>query len=176
MHASLGQSSRSSDRAVARYTSHFGPLNQVVEVGQHTFILVDAPGLVEEEVQRARSGHLYDGWAERNPSGTIAFVHDLASSAYSTIPASRNMTVYLHVIKGRTGQNVLFTHIPLARPEGAACGPFREHGTIREGWGSGYQNTLSAQTSQFLLQNTQPLLAMRCVQLVYSCQFYSPSV
>lgn len=147
----LGQSSRSSDRAVARYTSHFGPLNQVVEVGQHTFILVDAPGLVEEEVQRARSGHLYDGWAERNPSGTIAFVHDLASR--------------------RTGQNVLFTHIPLARPEGAACGPFREHDTIREGWGSGYQNTLSAQTSQFLLQNTQPLLAMSGDDHDY-CEFW----
>ncbi|KAJ7217913.1 Metallo-dependent phosphatase-like protein [Mycena pura] len=51
---------------------------------------------------------------------------------------------------------VLFTHIPLSRPEGSDCGPYRERGTIRKGAGFGYQNTLGKSASDFLLQNLQP--------------------
>lgn len=56
---------------------------------------------------------------------------------------------------------VLLTHIPLARPNTASCGPLREKGTIRAGAGYGYVNTLSVQASQFLLQSTRPSIIFR---------------
>lgn len=65
-----------------RYISHFGALNHEVEVGEHRLVLIDAPGLVDEEAQRVASGMDYPRWAEIRPKGTIAFVHSLAASRY----------------------------------------------------------------------------------------------
>lgn len=64
---------------------------------------------------------------------------------------------------------VLFTHIPLARPLDADCGPLRERGTIRQGHGLGYQNTLSNEASQFLLRSLGPSLIFRFVVPPFSC-------
>ncbi|KAI0915723.1 hypothetical protein AcV5_010470 [Taiwanofungus camphoratus] len=137
----LGISTEFSEHAMERYISHFGALNHEVEVGEHRLVLIDAPGLVDEEAQRVASGMDYPRWAEIRPKGTIAFVHSLAAS-------------------NRHKPTVLLTHIPLARPDGAPCGSARERGTIRSGHGFGYQNTLSIQTSQFLLQSTYPELVL----------------
>jgi len=137
----LGASPRFSDRAVARYTSHFGSLNQVIDVGEYAFVLIDAPGLVEEETQRSRSGLAYANWASQYRDGGIAFIDSFASREH-------------------VKPTVLFTHIPLSRPDGASCGALREQGAIRKGSGHGYQNTLSPPTSQFLLQRTRPLLVL----------------
>jgi len=54
--------------------------------------------------------------------------------------------------------DILFTHIPLYRPSGSDCGPNREYGTIRTGRGSGYQNTLSSEISEFLTNRIRPVL------------------
>lgn len=59
---------------------------------------------------------------------------------------------------------VLFTHIPLHRPDTASCGPLRESGTIQRGAGSGYQNTLGKKTTTFLLHKVSPQLVFRCVK------------
>ena len=56
---------------------------------------------------------------------------------------------------------ILFTHVPLSRPEGTSCGPLRERGTIRQGRGLGSQNLLSPQASQFLLQTVRPAIVFR---------------
>ncbi|KZT04704.1 Metallo-dependent phosphatase [Laetiporus sulphureus 93-53] len=135
----LGRSARFSEEALERYTSHFGPLNQLVDIGGHTLVMINAPGLVQEETLRADDGLERDQWALAHPTGTIAFVELLRSRRLHN-PA------------------VLFTHIPLSRPEGASCGPLRERGTIREGRGFGYENTLAPHTSQFLLQTIRPAL------------------
>src|SRR3984957_19645669 len=58
---------------------------------------------------------------------------------------------------------ILFSHIPLFRPDTKTCGPFRERGTIRRGVGTGYQNTLGKQTSIFLLENLRPSAIFRYV-------------
>jgi hypothetical protein len=58
---------------------------------------------------------------------------------------------------------VLFTHIPLSRPDGTDCGPLREKGTITRGAGHGYQNTLNEEASNFLLQNLKPSIIFRSV-------------
>ncbi|CCM03321.1 uncharacterized protein FIBRA_05449 [Fibroporia radiculosa] len=137
----LGTSVWFSDRADERYTSHFGPQNQIIDVENHTLVLIDAPSLVEEEEERTYRGQTYELWAAHNPKGTVAFLRSLGSQQHSL-------------------STVLFTHIPLARPDDAPCGPLRERGTIRSGRGFGYQNTLAPQTSQFLLQTTRPSLVL----------------
>ena len=58
--------------------THFGPLNQLFEFANHTFVLIDAPGLVTEEAMRARSGYTYPHWVDMNPNGVIAFIRSLA--------------------------------------------------------------------------------------------------
>jgi ethanolamine phosphate phosphodiesterase len=61
----------------------------------------------------------------------------------------------------RNENAILFTHIPLHRPGGSDCGPFRERGTIRAGTGRGYQNMLSAELSRFILDKIRPVLVLR---------------
>ena len=61
----------------------------------------------------------------------------------------------------RTDPVILFSHIPLYRPDGKSCGPLRERGTIRPGIGQGYQNTLDKESSQRLLQVLKPIAIFR---------------
>ena len=65
-------------------------------------------------------------------------------------------------MQNSTQPTLLFTHIPLMRPERASCGPLREakHGpkaSVRKGAGHGYQNLLGRLTSSFLLEALQPV-------------------
>lgn len=62
---------------------------------------------------------------------------------------------------------ILITHIPLARPESASCGPLRERGRILKGAGIGYQNLLGSETTRFLLNNVKPSVIYRWVQRDY---------
>ena len=73
----LGVSSQKyqfSKHAVDRYTSHFGPLNQGITLANHVAWLIDAPGLVDEDRERALSRTHFAQWAEVRPDRTIAFV------------------------------------------------------------------------------------------------------
>ncbi|KAI0645411.1 hypothetical protein C8Q79DRAFT_1119160 [Trametes meyenii] len=121
-----------------RFTTHFGPLNQQVSVHNHTLVILDAAGLVEEDYARAAYYVDYERWTSV-PNGSVEFVRFLKDE----------------VEKQPT---VLLTHIPLYRPDTAPCGPFREKGNIHRGVGPGYQNTLGKKTSTFLLQTLKPSL------------------
>ncbi|KAI0074379.1 Metallo-dependent phosphatase [Panus rudis PR-1116 ss-1] len=133
----LGDPHRFSPVAYERYRSHFGPLNQVVEIGNHSFVMINAPGLVDEDYARESKGVSFARWAASMPGGPIEFI--------STV-GGRQPDV----------PKILLTHIPLARPDGTDCGPLREKGTIRQGTGFGYQNTLSDEASDFVLQTIRP--------------------
>lgn len=106
-------------------------------------MFIDAPALVEEDLLRANHGHSFDSWPAVS-HGPVEFVKQTASA-------------------GSLGPVVLFTHIPLFRPLDASCGPLREKGTIRQGYGFGYQNTLFDGATEFLLQSLKPSLIMRFV-------------
>ncbi|KAG6378217.1 Metallo-dependent phosphatase-like protein [Boletus reticuloceps] len=136
----LGNLPQFSLEAHMRYISHFGSRNYRRTVGNHTLVFIDAPALVEEDVLRAESGHTFDSWPALS-NGPVEFVKQTASA-------------------GSLGPIVLFTHIPLSRPSDASCGPLREKGTIRQGYGFGYQNTLVDGTTEFLLQSLKPSLVM----------------
>ncbi|KAJ7076358.1 Metallo-dependent phosphatase-like protein [Mycena belliarum] len=132
----LGISDHFSKKAGARYESHFGPLNSHVTISNHTIIFLDATSLVEEDLQRLGQGNTYRDWPPV-PGGSVEFVQQFSKS-------------------GNQDPIMLFTHIPLSRPDGASCGPSRERGTIRRGAGFGYQNTLGKATSEFLLSVLRP--------------------
>lgn len=59
------------------------------------------------------------------------------------------------------------THIPLSRPDNTPCGPLREKGMIQRGAGPGYQNTLSAEASNFLLTSIKPVAIFRYILTCY---------
>ncbi|CAL1707749.1 unnamed protein product [Somion occarium] len=124
------------------YVKHFGPMNGWVTVANHTFVILDAPGLVEEDYQRADKVLEYEEW-EPKPDGVIEFLKSIA-----------------HIQAGDEGNDpvILFTHIPLSRPELASCGPLREKGTIHRGVGTNYQNTFGKKTTEFLLREIKPSL------------------
>ncbi|KAJ3915313.1 Metallo-dependent phosphatase-like protein [Lentinula edodes] len=134
----LGPSTLFSPHARTRYRSYFGPLNSQISIANHTFVLIDAPGLVEEDYKRHGLGKSYDKW-KALAGGTIDFVKSFAE-------------------KDNTEPTILFSHIPLSRPEGSNCGPVRERGTIRRGVGLGYQNTLGKDSTKFLLEHLKPAL------------------
>ena len=63
-------------RARLRYTDYFGTPNRKLTIANHTLVLLDAPGLVEEDYQRAQSLKQYDEWKPIK-SGPVEFVKSL---------------------------------------------------------------------------------------------------
>ncbi|KAF7315537.1 Metallophos domain-containing protein [Mycena indigotica] len=125
--------SHSSPKNVRLYYSNVvGPFNRQVVIRDHVFVCLDAPGLVDDDYQR--SGTPYDHWSPAH-GGSVEFVKSFVHDSRPTI---------------------LLSHIPMARPDSASCGPLREKGTIRRGVGHGYQNTLGKHTTAFLLNAIQP--------------------
>lgn len=83
---SLGVSSKKyqfDDHALDRYMSHFGPLNQQITLANHSIWMIDAPGLVDEDRERAVAHVSFRRWAELRPDRTIGFVDSSARGALS---------------------------------------------------------------------------------------------
>ncbi|KZT43486.1 hypothetical protein SISSUDRAFT_1068779 [Sistotremastrum suecicum HHB10207 ss-3] len=132
----LGGSKSFSPRARERFQKHFDSLNNVISIAGHTLLFLDAPDLVDEDYRRHAAGKTFEDWTG-SPGGAIQFLQDFANVNH-------------------TEPVVVLTHIPLARPEGASCGPLRERGSIRRGVGIGYQNLLGKALSRFILQEIEP--------------------
>ncbi|KAJ7497439.1 hypothetical protein FB451DRAFT_1017458 [Mycena latifolia] len=116
------------------YSNIVGPFNRQIVIRDHVFICLDAPSLVDEDYQRSASTVGYERWTPIR-GGSVEFVKSATIAGRPTF---------------------LLSHIPLARPDTATCGPLREKGSIRRGVGHGYQNTLGKQTTSFLLQTLRP--------------------
>ncbi|KAJ4477033.1 Metallo-dependent phosphatase-like protein [Lentinula edodes] len=153
----LGPSTLFSPHARTRYTSHFGPLNSQISIANHTFVLIDAPGLVEEDYKRHGLGKSYDKW-KALAGGTIDFVKSFAAKGHTRFSVCNVFPTTSELFADNTEPTILFSHIPLSRPEGSNCGPVRERGTIRRGVGLGYQNTLGKDSTKFLLEHLKPAL------------------
>ncbi|XP_068645894.1 uncharacterized protein C630.12 isoform X2 [Aristolochia californica] len=122
-------------KVINRYEEEFGLRNYRFAVGKVDFIVVDAQTL--------------DGPPEGN----------LTSTAWDFIK-NVSMDVSLN-------PRVLLTHIPLFRSDNTACGPYRTSPVInqriswdRAGQGIVYQNYLSDETSQRLLDSIKPVLVL----------------
>lgn len=145
----LGDSSAFSSRSRQRFVEAFGQnTNTVTSIGNHTVVLLDAPGLVDEDYHRFGAEVEFDDWPPTK-GGAIEFVKRFSPKALDE-PV------------------VLFTHIPLARPDSASCGPLRERpGGIRRGVGPGYQNLIGKQTTSFVLEHLQPRLVLSADDMDY---------
>lgn len=65
-------------RAVrSRFEDHFGPLNQELFVAGHRLVVLDAPGLVEEDHHRAEYGLDFAN-ITTSPGSTLEFTQKLA--------------------------------------------------------------------------------------------------
>jgi hypothetical protein len=65
---------RTLSKTIRRYFSDtFGPFNLNISIKNHTLLLLDAPGLVEEDYQRAAGGKQYEGW-DPVSDGAVEFV------------------------------------------------------------------------------------------------------
>ncbi|KAL1735503.1 Metallo-dependent phosphatase-like protein [Schizophyllum commune] len=126
-----------STQADERYVAHFGEPNKIVHAGAHALVMIDAPSLVDEDRERISLGRTFDEWAFP-PNGTMAFAKTIPRDIDDATP------------------RILLTHIPLHRPPKSGCGPLRERGTIRAGHGGGYENTISRDASQMLLEAIKP--------------------
>lgn len=152
------------------FTDSFGPLNQSFDIRNHTFVALSAPGVVDEDYQRAGRGVSFTKW-KPIPDGPIAFVNKIASSREKGkfIICFKTTTTYFYprdLFLGEIEDNpiILLSHIPLSRPEMGNCGPLREKGTIRRDVGHGYQSMLGRQTTTFLLKTLQPVAVFRQVK------------
>ena len=61
------------------YTESFGEPSQTFDIQNHTFVVLDAPGLVDEDYLRAGKNIPFAKWTPI-PDGPIAFVKDIASN------------------------------------------------------------------------------------------------
>ncbi|KAF8590903.1 Metallo-dependent phosphatase [Ramaria rubella] len=135
----LGYSFGRGSTARDRYREHFGATNQQMNFDNHTtFVLIDAPGLVDEDYHRHAAQVNFHEW-RGSEGGTVNFLKNFTEN----LPA---------------GPIVLFSHIPFFRPDRISCGPLREKGTIRPGMGRGYQNLLLRETSSYILESIRPSL------------------
>ncbi|KAI0028754.1 hypothetical protein K488DRAFT_57855, partial [Vararia minispora EC-137] len=141
----LGVSSEFTRHVRDRYRSYFGPLNREVRIANHSLIILDAPGLVDEDYVRAAQSISFDTWTPIR-HGAIEFVKQTSNALQKR-----------HADGASSEPVILLTHIPLHRAETKKCGPMREKGSIRRGAGkAGWQATLGKDTSQFLLDHLQP--------------------
>lgn len=143
-----------SPKARQRYAESFSPPNALVSIANHTFVMLDAVSLVEEDYRRYAAEVQLGEW-EGVRGGVIEFVKHLG----------RNKP---------PGPRILISHIPLARPEQSTCGPLRERGRILKGAGIGYQNLLGSETSRFLLANIDPAVVYSGDDHDY-CEYHHPN-
>ena len=152
-----------SRNALKRYTTHFGPLNDKFTLANHTVVLFDAPGFVREDYEREGKAKPFNEWKPKigHSFEFLRKIHDGIVYFQGLAPCPR----LTHCVVNDPDPLVLFTHIPLYRPDGKRCGPLREKGTIRPGVGFGYQNTLGKQATFYLLDQIRPIAVFRCVLL-----------
>lgn len=73
---SLNMQPEKSKIARRRYRKHFGPFNQAVSIANHTLVLIDAPGLVEEDNTRASHGSQLEHY-EPMKNGSMEFIKSI---------------------------------------------------------------------------------------------------
>lgn len=149
-----------------RFTRHFGPLDQTVVIQNHTLVLLDASGLIEESYRRKPATREH----EFPEGGTMSFARSVQPGSLKILRSFPDCSEDLDFYPSfRTGDKahpvILFTHIPLFRPEGASCGPLRELGTIRRGAGPNYQSTIGKDISALLLDHLHPTVIFRSVTI-----------
>ena len=149
---------KQSPKAYERYAAHFGAANHEISVANHSLVFFDAPRYVDEDSMRHGQRKSIEMWKPLR-GGSYEFVRNFSKSKSfrSLLPdVSLKSSAEKH-----TDPVILFSHIPMYRPDGKGCGPLRERGTIRPGAGEGYQNTMEKQSTRKLLEIFNPEVVFR---------------
>ena len=96
---SLGVSSAFSKHVRQRYEHHFGRPNQHLAAGNHSLVLLDAPGIVDEDYMRAGHGTSFEEWVPLR-DGAIEFIKGLAAGARVVEPHEKTKPL---ITDGRRG-------------------------------------------------------------------------
>jgi hypothetical protein len=83
----LAPSRQFDTRARDRYREAFGPINYTLDLGNHTFVMLDAPGMIEEDYQRYAAQVRFGEWADTE-AGSIKFVHELGESMCRSVDSA----------------------------------------------------------------------------------------
>jgi len=79
---SLGVSNTFSKHVRQRYEQHFGAVNHYLPLANHSLILLDGPGVVDEDYIRAGRGTSFEEWIPLR-DGAIEFIKGLAEGLHS---------------------------------------------------------------------------------------------
>lgn len=103
----LGPFKQFSQYARERYTKHFSSPNEVISIANHSIVLLDSVGLVEEDYRRYASEMQFGEW-DGVEGGVIEFVKSVGDSE-STIGLGRTL---LTSSAGYRPQNTHFAYPP----------------------------------------------------------------
>ncbi|QIW96342.1 hypothetical protein AMS68_001860 [Peltaster fructicola] len=136
----------------ARYKWHFGEMNRLDVLGNHTFVSIDALSLAswsqferngqETTVHEAKDRkHIY--------AGAQAFLDKVPATAHEQVKQTlRDMYPRSQPQSTAEMPTILLTHVPLYREPNTDCGPLRERGhALSITGGYQYQNVLTRSLS-----------------------------
>lgn len=84
---SLGVSNAFSKHVRQRYERYFGSVNQHLTMANHSLVLLDSPGIVDEDYIRAGHGTSFEEWIPLR-DGAIEFVKGLATGMFLVFPCT----------------------------------------------------------------------------------------
>jgi len=131
--------------AYARFVDTFGKPNWGIKLNAATFIGIDSSSLLG-----GSAGSVIDTTIITDAKGEDEW-HQNAKQFIDSISMAR----------GNLTSRILLTHMPMYRPAGTACGPWR--GSTRmvdQGSGYQYQNLIDAETSQWILDRIDPVMIL----------------
>ena len=110
----LNLKSSDAQRARLHYINHFGAVNRKISVANHSLVLLDAPGLVEEDYLRAQESLEYNEWTPIEP-GTVKFVKSLKVRNRGQYWHSFGLSAFysLYAIATRRALYIVFSHASL---------------------------------------------------------------
>ena len=76
----LGSIASSASDVRSYYKTNFGPMNTEFVIANHTFVGLDAPGLVDEDYQRHAKHATFEEW-KAIPNGPVSFVKEVSGCA-----------------------------------------------------------------------------------------------
>ncbi|KAJ2868953.1 hypothetical protein GGI22_000549 [Coemansia erecta] len=117
-------------QALSRFHRYVGPTNQVINVGGHSIVLLDTLTLESDDPSVSDGSRKLVQWLEDERAGV----------ANSTLP------------------RLLFTHVPMWRPENTFCGPLRQSKLkyLQDRRGYQFRDQLFQNTTEYLLKAIQP--------------------
>lgn len=123
-------------------------------VGNHDIGFGD--GIKSEVLQRYTEEFGSTSYTIERKHYSIVVIDTVSLSATKDLPSKHEA---LGVLENLPPQpRILMTHVPLYRPQGTDCGPDRQNSfEIRHGRGYQYQNLLSQELSDMLLDRIQPI-------------------